>query len=138
MSRSNHGKRNGAPADEPQSRSTGADHAGDRLDEMFDVLGSGRRRRLLYYLKDMEGTETTLERAVRALNAFDSSRDPPGDVPRRQSIRVSLAHNHLPRLDAANVLEYDHRSGGVRYEGHDQLDSWLDCVRELEFHRPPF
>lgn len=125
------GGRNGESADEPPSRSAGDDR-GDRLDELFELLRPARRRQLLYYLQDLERGETTLERAVRAVSAFDSSTDPPGNVPRRQAVRVSLAHIHLPRLDAAGVVEYDHRSGSVRYEGDANLDAWLEWTRELE------
>lgn len=137
MARPNDGERNGESAGERPSQSADADRASERLDEIFDVLRSGRRRRLLYYLQDMEGTETTLERAVRAVDAFDFSIATRVDLPRRQAIRLSLAHDHLPRLDAAGVLEYDHRSGNVRYEGHEELDRWLDHARELEHHRRP-
>lgn len=135
MARSNDGERNGVPDDEPPPRSSGDERAGDRLGELFDVLRSARRRRLLYYLQDLEGTETTLECAVRAINAFESSIDASEGAPRGQSIWVSLAHTHLPRLDAAGVLEYDHRSGDVRYEGDERFEPWLDRTRELE-HGP--
>lgn len=140
MAKRDDGGRNGAPVDESRSTTRIDDHSCnrlddhdcDRLDELFDLLRPARRRLLLYYLQDVEGAETTLERAVRAVCSFDSVPDPPGSIPHRQAVRVSLAHDHLPRLDAAGVVEYDHRSGSVRYVGDSRLEAWLERARELE------
>lgn len=64
------------------------------------------RRRVIAILADR--THVRRERLAEALAADDSV---PEDDPDR--IEVALHHNHLPRLDDAQLVEYDRRTGDV-------------------------
>lgn len=132
MAKSDDGERNGKSASKLGTQYPARAGVSHRLDHVFDVLGAARRRYLLYYLYEMDGAESTLERAVEAVRRYDSVAVSPERVPLRQSIRVSLAHDHLPRLDAADVLEYDRRRGTIRFHGYPPLEAWLEETRRLE------
>jgi len=45
----------------------------------------------------------------------------------RRSISIALVHNHLPRLDAHDVVDYRHRDGVVTPGANfDDLESFLE------------
>lgn len=106
--------------------------ASEQLDTACDLLRVDRRRFLLYHLTEQGTDETTVEAAVGAVRAIDLDQAEEGSRPPRQVIRVELTNNHLPRLAAANVVDYDHRNGTVRYTGNDYLETLLERARRLE------
>lgn len=74
---------------------------------VFDVLADGRRRRILATLSDRD--EPVSERALA-----EGVGEGPGDGDRASSKeRVALRHTHLPRLDDADLIEWDRESGIV-------------------------
>ncbi|QCJ45611.1 hypothetical protein [Haloprofundus sp. MHR1] len=70
------------------------------LTELFDALADERRRRIL---DAVERADPRLPVALlaNALAPDDADED---DV---RTLRVSLVHSHLPRLDDAGLLSYD-------------------------------
>ena len=81
-------------------------------DEVFELLSSSRRRFLLSYLEE-EHEETLVDIAV-AMAAAEEGIDPE-DVDReaRKRTYVSLYQTHVPRLDEADVIDYDPDTGNV-------------------------
>ena len=56
------------------------------------------------------------------------------DDEQRTRTKIDLHHRHLPKMDAAGFLEYDPKSGDVRYRGTTESDlvgelSHLDSAR---------
>lgn len=111
-----------AECDQPASRV-----ASLSLDATLELLANHDRRRVLGYLMDdSDGTATVEElvdhvaekRAERTDDALDTDQ-----------IETRLHHVHIPKLADAGVVEYDHRSGEVRYWGEDRLEAWHDRVR---------
>jgi hypothetical protein len=45
---------------------------------------------------------------------------------------TELVETHLPRLDAAGVVDYDDRSDTVRYWGQPTVEKWLEHVTEVD------
>ncbi|WP_245799866.1 DUF7344 domain-containing protein [Haladaptatus litoreus] len=45
---------------------------------------------------------------------------------------VRLRHIHLPRLDAAKLIEYDARTETIRYHDSPLLENILDCCLESD------
>lgn len=77
------------------------------------TIVSHRYRR--YLLLELEATEPTpVDDLVRRLAARDPEHAS-GSLDRsaRREIAIGLVHNHLPRLDAHDVLEYDPESNEV-------------------------
>lgn len=102
------------------------------LDNAFAVLSVARRRYLLYYLTNLSSRETTFERATRAIYSYEAAQASQRPVEHRQSIRLSLEHNHLPRLAATGMLVYDPRTGVIRFDGDQEVEHWLSLATPLE------
>lgn len=75
------------------------------------LLRNPRRRTVLRILADRD-PPIALEDLARTVATHGTDREvlPEDDL---EHIAVELHHNHLPRLDAADVLEYDERANVV-------------------------
>lgn len=85
-----------------------------RVDDYLGALAHRYRRLALYYLRRRE--RATIETLARWIAAVEE--DVPVDEVAeadRTSVTVDLFHIHLPKLADAKVVEYDRRSGDVRY-----------------------
>ena len=91
------------------------------VDEVFDLLRQARRRYLLDALEGSGGAsvedlvESVVEResAARGLG--------PG-VDRHDQVRLTMFHNHLPKLEEAGVVECDYADGSVAVEDSEKLE----------------
>jgi len=96
------------------------------IDTIYGLLSSGTVRAVLETLRTVD--RTTPDELSRR---FASSEHNDGTVDTgpttRRSITIALVHNHLPRLDAHDVVDYRHQDGvitpGVNF---DDLESFLD------------
>ena len=81
----------------------------DNLSEtdIFALLARRRRRLILRILQDSPASMTPRALAER-IQECEST--PDGDL---RDITVSLAHVHLPKLDEAQVIRYDHEGKTV-------------------------
>lgn len=87
----------------------------DDYDRLFDVLSSHRRRVVLRYLADVELASVEEIANVIAARGIDDPLD----------AALALRHGDLPRLQDARLLEYDPRSGTVRYDGDPFVEELL-------------
>lgn len=107
------------------------------VDRIFDALSQVERRYALYYLRDRE-TATVEELATVLAGWLRSRRDQqeivtPGD---RQRVKVSLHHNHLPKLEDAGFVRYDHGSGSVALDvSGEAFDEVVSEVLDWERQR---
>lgn len=131
MSEPDKTERNGWAARKPAERSP-VDGVSDNLNTVYDLLGTARRRFLLYHLTDSNTVEETVGAAITGVRAYTLVQREEESLPSRHSVHLELAHNHLPRLEAANVTDYDHQTGVIRYKGNDLLDACLEQARQLE------
>jgi hypothetical protein len=83
----------------------GEEREGRSLDLLFDCLSDERRRRLVVYMHRSGCDRFTLDRLATAL---------PGD---NRRLRTQLHHVHLPKLEEAGVVVYDHDDETVEYRG---------------------
>lgn len=117
------------PFDRPRSGpATDRQRGGPTLDRLCGALASELRRDVLYYLK--EGPDDTAN--VEALAEHLAERDEP-DAPattdrRKQAIATELSHVHLPKLDAADVVEYAPDSETVEYAEQETVEALLDAT----------
>lgn len=133
-------------------RTTATDGSGDsdggRLstDQVFDLLRSRERRRVLELLCDADGAVAvaTLARHVAGGDATDAGaggggtaraageRVDAGESAAGGSVEratlVALEHVHLPRLAEAGVVAYDREAGSVRYLGDSRVEAVLDAL----------
>jgi len=103
------------------------------FDDIFDLLSSTRRRYAIYYLQQTPDGVATLDDLTEKVAAWetDTAAD---DVPEDfgQRVRTSLHHTHLPRLDDANIVDYDARSESIRYWGQPVLEEYAEHVAAME------
>lgn len=89
------------------------------VDQAFDLVASVHRRQVLRYLLEEPDQPVYLEELITHIDQKSDVSD------------TALAHQHLPKLDDAGVIEYDHRSGAVRpTETVEDLKPLLDTVEE--------
>ncbi|MCU4801640.1 hypothetical protein OB920_14775 [Halobacteria archaeon HArc-gm2] len=78
------------------------------VDELFDVLTTERRRRVLSIMGGYDSPVPVerLAQDVAAQEADVAAMTVPESTVR--DVHVSLHHRHLPKLDDAGLLDYDH------------------------------
>ncbi|GAA0506368.1 hypothetical protein GCM10008992_01620 [Halorubrum aquaticum] len=82
-------------------------------DQFYRALTSPHRRRLLHYVLEKE--ESTVEELATVLSGWEATTT--GTMytsADRSEVLLQLLHNHLPRLDDAELIEYDSNVGTVR------------------------
>lgn len=78
-------------------------------DELFEVLGSGRRREIIRVLEAQNDELVRAGTIADKVAEREADRRPPGeDEPTnvRNSIYNTAVQNHLPRMDAVGVVEF--------------------------------
>lgn len=92
------------------------------LDELFELLSHEYRRYVLWTLADPDGR--TDEPIRMTLFAEDDEPD---------ILRIELRHNHLPRLDDAELVDWDPETEtlarGPRFE---EIEPFLDLMDDRE------
>lgn len=87
--------------------------------ELFEILADHRSRYVLSYLKN-----TYHKAASRDELASHISTQDPDSAP-EERIAIALHHTVLPKLEDAELLEYDSQDAFVQYCGHPKLESRL-------------
>lgn len=109
-----------------------ADGGDEQVDRLLDALGTYRRRCVLYCLMETEPAD--LEEIAREVTAMETDQSPdeiPTEV--RETVKIDLYHNTLPKLAELTVIEYDPRSKTVRYQHPPpHIEEFLDLTRDLD------
>lgn len=97
--------------------------AGSTTDGEVELLTETRRRHVIRYLmrdpSDRASIDELVESVVEAAAA--------GHEPNREEVRIGLHHKDLPKLADRGLVEYDSRSGAVRYCPNDRVETLLEC-----------
>ena len=107
-------------------------------DQVFEVLKSPRRRYALYYLR-REGGSAELSDLTEQVAAWENGTTP-GELTteQRKRVYISLYQTHLPKLNDADIVDYDEDSGEITLSRRArELDTYLGDVsrRELPWDR---
>ena len=120
------------------SRDVVGGHAGDRdeeprpfIDDVFGALADWRRREVSRFFIETDA-ETASVDDLALLVAGCRPGDAEGPPPAHGDLVAALEERHLPRLDAVGVIDYDPRSGTVRYRGQPTLEKWLEHVTAVD------
>ncbi|MCU4750825.1 hypothetical protein OB919_02320 [Halobacteria archaeon AArc-curdl1] len=103
-------------------------------DTLLGLLANWRRRHLLYALQSKRclTVETLLSDVYGADQVEDTRSSADGEQPKREQ-RISLLHNHLPRLADKEIIEYDPRNQDVvRGSRFDSVEPLLDTMRAYD------
>lgn len=86
-------------------------------DDILVILGHPLRREILRYCAEQSKRETDLDALTDHLVAERGD-----DEAERERIALLLHHLHLPRLADDGIVEFDPKSGQVRYQPDDELE----------------
>lgn len=100
---------------------------GHNADACLQVVAHRHRRHVINHLRNGTGDATTFSDLVNYLH--DSISDyKNGPLPDREELAIQLRHTHLPTLAEHGVIDFDLRSGAVRYHSDEQIERVLDSL----------
>lgn len=98
-------------------------------DRALSAVANRHRRAVLYSLKNASGD--TLEFDTLVDRVADTLREGVADE-RRQRLRISLHHTHLPKLEESGIVEYDTETGHVQFTADELTREVLMLVRPYD------
>lgn len=103
-------------------------------DETFDVLRNQRRRFVLHYL-EARGEPVELGEMATQLAAWENGVTVEAvTADQRKRVYTTLQQSHLPRMDEADIVDFDADRGVVcPTDRVDDLSIYLEVVPEKEF-----
>jgi hypothetical protein len=104
------------------------------LDQLFRLLADRHRRYTLYYLDETDSDVVTLEEMADYVTerVETNAGDHESRSDARRRVRVGLHHNHLPKLSATGLIDYDARTRTIRNWGEPSPMQWAHhCSTEL-------
>lgn len=105
------------------------------ISQYFDALRNPYRRQILYYLND-SGT-ANIDELARQITAQETDQSPSElTEDDYQPIRQQLHHKHLPRLADYGLIEFDPRSGDVRFHSPPHAFMVLLWISQLLERQP--
>lgn len=118
---------------DPTRGGSSEETSGLPVDAVFEILADGWRRHLLYYLiEEAGGTAEVPELAdhLCSVGAGPASAD-------AERVLTELHHRHLPRMDDAGLVDYEHRRGSVRYLQDSLVEDCLARVAARDLGEEP-
>lgn len=94
----------------------------DSLDDYLALIADYRRRAVIERLRDEVDGETTFDALLDHLARRHQQQ--------REEFAAQLHHNHLPKLEAHDVVEYDSQQETVRYRPNESVEAVLDALPE--------
>jgi hypothetical protein len=99
------------------------------LDACLRLVADRDRRRVIDHLRHEANGTTSFEDLVDHVHGCASG-DKTSSLQDREEVAVQLHHSHLPKLADYGVVEFEHRSGTVRYRPDEQVEALLDALPE--------
>ncbi len=87
------------------------------IDTILELMNESRRRYALYYLDEQDEPVPVDELADAVAKMEAEQRSAPLNDGWGDGIEVSLEHNHLPKAEDADFIEYESDEGIVRMTG---------------------
>lgn len=103
------------------------------VDATFYILSNRRRRYVCRYLVEADDGIAEFDALVEQVVDWEVEADGEEKEDHEKRVESDLFHAHLPQLADAGLLDYDDRSGTVRYWGHPRIDAWVDMAADEEF-----
>ncbi len=100
------------------------------LNTFFGILSHSYRRLILLSLSQSENDLATIDDLVTVILAQKSETETSMQRTQDDAVRVTLQHNHLPKLDDAGMIDFDARSETIRYRSHPEVEKYLSVLDE--------
>lgn len=95
--------------------------------EVLNTLADADRQHILYELIENDGFSSITDLSQRIASCSDEKTDTA-----LKHAKISLVHNHLPRLEDYGVIEYDTRGGDVVLTDAERLEPLRNIVTDLD------
>lgn len=107
---------------------------GDRpfIDTVLEALADWRRREVCLFFRETDVDTATVDELAMVLAGSEPVVMTDSEGRSHDEFATELAEMHLPRLDAAGVVDYDDRSDTVRYWGQVTVEKWLEHITEVD------
>lgn len=96
-------------------------------ESLLEVVADPRRRMVLHRLQETDETAVDIEELTETI-VTDGGRTAGRSLSDESRALTELRHIHLPKLAEAGLIEYDQRSGAVRYCSNDRVERTLEFV----------
>lgn len=104
----------------------GSKRSSKRLNALFRALSSEHRRQVLRYFQTAKDEVATIDGLI------DHIIEEGEGGPTRDQLELTFHHVTLPKLADLGVIEYDNRSGSVRYREPPVVERVLTVVTESD------
>lgn len=91
------------------------------LDDHLRLLADHNRRAIISELRRSSDEMRTFEELINRLHEDAANTE-------QAQLAIKLRHTHLPKLADHGLLEYDRRSGAVRYDADERVETLLDAL----------
>lgn len=98
----------------------------EEIDRKLALLAESERRTIVRILQASEESHVSVREVIRRLQESELTQD------EDDRITIAVCHSHLPKLDTADVVEYDSASEMVRYDGDELVETLLESVSEIQ------
>lgn len=106
--------------------------------EIFDLLSNQRRRHTLHYLR-REERPVELRELSEQLSAWENNVTREAVTHKqRKRVYTALRQTHLPKLDDADIINYDKSRGVIEPGNLEDVELYLDVVPEHEIKRSEY
>lgn len=99
------------------------------IDECLHLLSDERRRQVLTHLRHAADETLSFDDLLEAVYEDGPASSDHHPRREREELAIQLHHTHLPKLAAHGLVEFEPRSGVVRYHPDEQVERVLDALR---------
>ncbi|MGB9952705.1 MULTISPECIES: ArsR family transcriptional regulator [unclassified Haloarcula] len=96
------------------------------VDDVFEVLADWRRRAVCRYFASSDRTAADVGALASAISELGGTSTVDAADTSPATIRAQLEEQHLPMLHQIGLIDYDERSGAVKYWGSPTVEKWAD------------
>nr|WP_225306774.1 MULTISPECIES: helix-turn-helix domain-containing protein [Haloarcula] len=96
------------------------------VDDVFEVLADWRRRAVCHYFASGDQTAADVTALASAISEHGETSTVDATDTSPSTIRTQLEEEHLPVLHRIGLIDYDERSGAVKYWGSPTVEKWAD------------
>ncbi len=95
------------------------------IDRKIALLAESERREIVRILQESEAGHVQVREIITHLQESDPTQN------EDDRIAIAVHHNHLPKLDETDVVDFDSGSETVRYNDDELVETLLESISEI-------